>query len=187
MKKITILAITLLISATSAFAHSDAFQPKFVDTLVNPYLAIQKGLAGDDLKAAQVGANNFLEAMKNAPNEGEAKEEAADLSTPAKTISEASDIKAARMAFLELSREVIPLVKHVGVTKGINLFTVHCPMAFGHQGGDWIQSDKTVANPYLGSKMLRCGSIQKQIAGNTDASHGHSDHDDEHEHSGDHH
>lgn len=187
MKQILKMALGLIFSASVAFAHSDAFQPKFVDTLVDPYFAIQKGLAGDDLKAAQAGASSFLEAMKNAPHEDEAKEESADLSTPAHAISEASNIKAARKAFLDLSHEMIPLVQHVGTTNSTNLFVAHCPMAFNHQGGDWIQSDKKVANPYYGATMLRCGGIQKQIASSKDEAHDHSSHDGEHEHGGDHH
>ena len=46
MNKITILAFSLVLTATTAFAHSDAFKPAFVDTLIDPYLMIQKGLAG---------------------------------------------------------------------------------------------------------------------------------------------
>ena len=189
MKNIAYIALGLIFSALVAFAHSDAFKPQFVDTLVEPYLAIQKGLSSDDLKTAQVGANSFLEAMKEAPQEGEAQEEAADLSDPAKVIAEASDIKAAREAFLELSHEMIPLVQHVGTTKDTALFVAHCPMAFGKKGGDWMQSGETVANPYFGNMMLHCGSIMEQIAGEDDEhsehmsdGHAHSHMDKEHDH-----
>ncbi len=159
------MALGLLLSASAAFAHSDAFKPEFVDTLVAPYLAIQKALASDDLDAAKTGANSFLDAMKHAPHEGEAHEQAADLSTPAKTIADTGDIKAARSSFLALSHEMISLVKHVGTSKDTDLFVAHCPMAFGGKGGDWMQSDKEVTNPYYGAMMLHCGSIQKQVSG----------------------
>ncbi len=187
MKQIIKLALGLILGVSATYAHDDAFQPKFVDTLVGPYLAIQKGLAGDDLKTAQTGANSFLDAMKNAPQEGEAKEESADLSNPADAIAKASDLKTARTAFLDLSHEMIPLVQHVGITTNTKLFVMHCPMALEHQGGDWIQMDKNVVNPYMGAKMLHCGSIQKQIAGVSVSPEGHSDHDEDHEHNADHH
>jgi len=174
INKITILAVSLVLTATVAFAHSDAFKPAFVDTLIDPYLAIQKGLAGDDLKAAKKGAENYLKAMKLAPHDGKAHKEAMDLSAPAKTIENASDINVARTVFLSLSREITSLVQHVGTTKETPLFVAHCPMAFENKGGSWLQSGKTVANPYYGSMMLRCGSIQKQIAG--DEPSGHSGH-----------
>jgi len=180
MKKILQLALGLLISVSALQAHSDAFKPQFVDTLVAPYLSIQKALAGDDLKAAQVGAQAFLKAMEKAPHEGEAHEEADDLRVPAKTISSASDIKVARTAFLDISRQMMSLIQHVGVTKNTPLFTAFCPMAFDGNGGQWIQADKTVANPYYGSMMLRCGSIKEQIAGEMD----HSAHGGTMDHSG---
>lgn len=166
MKHILVkLALGLLLSASAAFAHSDAFKAEFVDTLVSPYLAMQTSLAGDDLEATHTAAKHFLQAMTHAPHEGEAHKTAAALATPTKTIAEASDLKAARNAFLELSNEMILLVKHVGIPQDTELFVAHCPMAFGNKGADWMQSDKTVANPYYGSMMLRCGSIETQING----------------------
>lgn len=166
MKKIQILAVILSIALPVALqANSDAFKPQFVDTLIDPYLSIQKGLAGDDLPAAKAGAKNYLDAMKATPHKGEAHKEASDLSAPAKVIAETSDIKAAREAFLDLSKEVSSLVKHVGMTGDTPLYLAKCPMAFDNKGGIWIQSGKTVDNPYYGSMMLRCGSVQKQIGG----------------------
>ena len=176
MKKITLFVFSVMLITTSAFAHSDAFKPAFVDTLINPYLTVQKALARDDLEAAQKGVELYLKAMKHAPHEGKAHEEAMDLSTSATAIAKASDIKLARTAFLTLSQEITSLVQHIGTTKETPLFIAHCPMAFDNKGGSWLQSDKTVANPYYGSMMLRCGSIKKQIAGNKQSDHdGHAD------------
>ena len=165
MKKLPALTLSLLLSAAGAFAHSDAFKPELVDTLIAPYLAIQKGLADDDLKAAQTGAKQYLEAMNKAPHEAEAHKETAKLTEPAKMITAALDIKAARTAFLSLSQEVTTLVEHIGTTQDTPLYIAHCPMAFNNEGGSWLQADKTRSNPYYGSMMLRCGSIQKLISG----------------------
>ena len=179
MKNILQFALGLVLSVTALHAHSDAFTPKFVDTLVEPYLAIEQGLAGDDLTAAQSAAATFLEAMKSAPQTGEASEEAADLSEPATSISGAVDLDAARAAFLDLSRQMILLVKHVGVTGETSLYKVHCPMAFNHKGGSWMQAGMTVMNPYYGSMMLHCGGVKEQIAGHKmhseDDGHGHGE------------
>jgi hypothetical protein len=170
-KKTIILAIGVFSTATSGLlAHSDAFKPEFVDTLVAPYLQIQAGLAGDDLTTAKSGANAYLAAMKSAP-EGEADEESSDLRTPAEKIAAAANIEAARAAFLTLSNELTSLVKHVGTTGSTALFVAHCPMAFGGKGGDWIQADKTVSNPYYGSRMLRCGGIKEQVSGDEEPDH----------------
>lgn len=181
------LALSLVV-AGSLHAHSDAFKPAFVDTLVKPYLQMQQGLAADDLQAAQVGAKHFLAAMKQAPHEGDAHEEAMDLSQPAKTIMSVTEIASARTAFLELSREVTSLIKHIGVTTDTPLYAAHCPMAFDGKGGGWVQSDKHIANPYYGSMMFRCGSVKEQISGKKDQEHsahgsqGSSEHHSGHQH-----
>jgi Cu(I)/Ag(I) efflux system membrane fusion protein len=98
-----------------------------------------------------------------------------DLSKPAKIVVNAKDIKVARAAFLDLSRQMTSLVQHIGVTSDTPLYEAFCPMAFDNKGGSWIQADETVSNPYYGSMMLRCGSIKKQIAG-SEAHSGNSDH-----------
>jgi len=183
-KHLTHLAFgALLLFATSLQAQPGALTPKYVDTLVGPYLDIQTGLAGDDLSAAQDGANALLTALEQKPT-GHANE----LKAPTKKIAEASDIKTARAAFLPLSEKMTALVKMIGTTGDTPLFVAHCPMAFGGKGGDWIQSDQTVANPYYGSMMLRCGGINEQIAGEGQSGHsgGHTDggHHMEHGHGG---
>lgn len=176
MNKIYTYTLALLIAVSSSFAHSDAFKPAFVDTLVSPYLEIQKGLAGDDLSAAQKGAQHYLAAMKSAPNEGSAHAETMKLTAPAKAITEAGNIDKARMSFLVLSSEVSALVRHIGTEADTPLYIVHCPMAFENKGGSWIQNDKEVANPYYGSMMFRCGAVQKQIAGESSKIQEHEGH-----------
>lgn len=167
----------LLIAAASVRAHSPAFKPEFVDTLIGPYLQIQQALASDDLTAAKAGAQAYLAAMDAAPS-GEAAEESADLKAPAEGILASSEINAARTAFAELSVELKTLVKHVGSSGKTNLFVAHCPMALGGKGADWLQSGTSITNPFLGSKMPHCGSIQEQIVGEEPSSshdHGHAE------------
>ena len=126
---------------------------------------LEGGLAGDDLSAAQKGAQHYLTAMKSAPHEGSAHAETMKLTAPAKAITEAGNIDQARMSFLVLSSEMSALVRHIGTEADTPLYIVHCPMAFENKGGSWIQNDKEVANPYYGSMMFRCGAVQTHIAG----------------------
>jgi hypothetical protein len=173
----TLSLIAVLASGTSLLAHSDAFTPAFVDTLVTPYLTIQTALASDNLKAAQAGAETFVEATKKAPEAEDAQTEAAKLRELAENIASAEDLKSAREAFLPLSTDLTSMVKHVGVSDKQPLYTAHCPMAFSGKGGGWMQADKTIANPYYGSKMLRCGSVKSQLAGEKKATEdGHTGH-----------
>jgi len=174
IKTIQAIAFGLSFALAGALhAHSDAFQPKFVDKLVEPYLQIQKGLAGDSLEKAQAGAEAFLKAMEDAPDTEESTEEVADLTNPAKAIAEADDLKAARTAFLDLSVQMKTLVTHVGTESETPLYLMECPMAFGGSGGVWMQDHMTVENPYYGSMMYHCGGMQKQIGGKMSGDHDH--------------
>ena len=142
MKKTLQILLGLLISGSALHAHSDAFTPQFVDSLVAPYLSIQEGLADDDNQAAQAGADAFLKAMKDAPEDSSAITQAAGLIEPAKIIAQGPDIKTNRTAFLDLSNQMTSFIQHVGVTSDTPLYTAYCSMAFGGKGGQWIQSDK---------------------------------------------
>ena len=146
----------------STLVTAEGIQTEFVDTLIEPYLAIQTALAGDDLAATRAGANSLADAMSQAPKDGAA---ISGLAGPTRSIIDAADFAAARIEFNKLSIEMMQLVKDVGVTGDTALYVAHCPMALGGTGASWIQADKTIANPYFGSKMLRCGSVREQIGG----------------------
>lgn len=157
------VGILLTITPNSAFAESAEFTPDLTNTLVAPYLAIHKGLAADQLDAAKQGAEEFFKATESAPQHGDAKKATEALAVHARAISEATDIAAARKAFRPLTREFVTLLKKTGTTDNTPLYLVHCPMAFGNSGADWVQADKTVANPYFGASMLRCGGVKADI------------------------
>jgi Cu(I)/Ag(I) efflux system membrane fusion protein len=159
------LGVALLATAIpSASAQSDGFTTQLTTALVDPYLDIQKALAADDLAVAKKGASAFLEAMNAAPSSGDTKEESEALIVPAKSIANSTDIAAARKGLWSLTQAFATLVKHMGTTRGTPLYLVHCPMAFGNSGADWLQADKSVANPYFGASMLRCGSVKSELA-----------------------
>lgn len=160
----TAAAIILTLSPGSGLAHSEQFTPELTTTLIAPYLGIQKGLAADDLGATQQSADALLNALAKAPKEGAAKEETDAMLKPAQHIAKAGDLGAAREAFLPLTQEFSALLKHIGTTRGAPLYLLHCPMAFGNKGANWVQGDKEVSNPYFGASMLRCGSVIAEIS-----------------------
>ena len=159
-----VLFVLSLLLSQSLFAHSNAFTPEFVDTLVAPYLQVQTQLAGDDLAQSQAAAREFSAALTSAPKTDDAKATVTALSGSAQVIASADDIATARTAFLALSGELKGLIEHVGTTGKTDVFVVTCPMAFAGKGGNWLQADTKVLNPYYGSMMLHCGSVNSQIA-----------------------
>jgi len=65
------------------------------------------------------------------------------------------DWKAARIAFGDLSRGVVAATA-ADVTLQPGRFLFECPMARGYQR--WVQLEEKMANPYMGLRMLACGT-----------------------------
>ncbi|MEC7984917.1 MAG: efflux RND transporter periplasmic adaptor subunit [Myxococcota bacterium] len=70
------------------------------------------------------------------------------------SLGEASDLVQARGAYQELSRSVIALISIYPSLKD-GLFVFSCPMVEGYN--KWVQTEETMANPYMGTAMLQCG------------------------------
>jgi len=156
-----IIAIALL-GASSAFGHASSIKPEFVDTLLKPYFEIQASLAGDDFEKAKQNASTLQSLLEQGPSQERA-HSLADLSSDTQKIIDAADIKSARNAFHEISKNLSEIVDHVGTSGNIDVLKMSCPMAFGGKGGEWLQSSKDLRNPYYGAMMLKCGAVQEQL------------------------
>ncbi len=167
--------------ATTAPAATADGEALVLDSFFKPYLTIQTSLAGDDLAKAKAGAVRLGEAIRSADGTTEI---SAGLEISARLIGEAPDIDSARRGFRDLSHQMMQLVNETETAPGMTLYVAHCPMAFSGEGGTWIQADKTVANPYYGAGMLRCGSVQRQLTGERDETQGSAGkhHDSSHQH-----
>ena len=76
----------------------------------------------------------------------------------------ASEIKSRRTAFDEVGMALIEMVRGHGIDQLGDLYVVHCPMAFGNKGADWLSKVPTVLNPYYGDAMLTCGSVKDTLS-----------------------
>lgn len=121
----------------------------------NAYLAVKDNLVKTDPKAAQESAKTL------AANLGNIKgcTEAADL---ANRIAATEEVKSQRNIFLQLSQDVIPLVKGMK-TKSGPVYVAYCPMAGNGKGGYWLSAQKEIKNPYYGDEMLECGEVKEEI------------------------
>lgn len=143
-------AVGLLFATTTRAAESPALmQP--AKSVYDHYLKIQTSLAKDSVKGVDEEASAIAKAV-----EGDSmKMLPADVAKQAKTLSEAKDLKTARAAFKPLSES---LIKYLADHKAKGAYVeVYCPMA----KAGWLQSDKNVKNPYLGSEMPTCGVIKE--------------------------
>lgn len=119
------------------------------------YLAVKDALVETDGKAAQKAANELTTAL--APIKG--CDEAEGLS---KKIAGTDDVKSQRINFLQLSQDVIPLVKGIK-NKTAPIYVAYCPMANVGNGGYWLSAQKEIKNPYYGNQMMDCGEVKEEI------------------------
>lgn len=81
-----------------------------------------------------------------------------DATEHAEHISE-SPMEHQREHFKILSKDVTDMVAITGTAN--TLYEQFCPMYDG--GSAWLSMSEDVRNPYYGSKMLKCGKVQKEI------------------------
>lgn len=67
-----------------------------------------------------------------------------------------------RSHFEMLGLDIADLIKGVG-TGGQTLYSDFCPMANDGKGATWLSELKEIKNPYMGKKMLTCGTIKDTI------------------------
>ena len=162
--KIKIISAIIVgtLASVSLFAHSKAIKPDYIDMLLKPYFEVQTGLSRDNLINTQKSAKKFKEMLGHGPSFEDAPS-LSDLDLEIGNIIDAENIEVARKAFHMLSLDLEEMIEHVGTTNRQNIFVMHCPMAFGGNGANWLQESKKLANPYFGSKMYSCGSVQTQL------------------------
>ncbi len=156
-----------------AVAHADHSLDADALTALKPvldaYISAQTKLAEDDFD----GARDALTALAQAAND-------VDLAAPRET-REAWDSLASslaghgrrgatatgqadvRRAFESVSASIADLLTELGNPDAQPLRVAFCPMAFDNDGAQWVQRGETLANPYYGPAMLRCGDIRATV------------------------
>ena len=134
------------------------------------YLSLQQALAADDDQAAAEAAAQALQDLERvdmALLKGEAHmawmENLGSLQSDLERVASASGLEPRRAALAPLTRSLIQAVERFGSPEDLELKVFHCPMAFEGKGADWLQEDSETANPYFGSKMLRCGDATRSL------------------------
>ena len=146
-----------------------AIVPFSIDEIVTNYLKIKNALTKDDATtAANAGKSLFkvFAATSTTSLTANQKKAYLDIVADAKEHAEhigdnAGKIDHQREHFEALSTDMTDLVALLGTDKVI--YQDYCPMANNNKGANWLSEVKEIKNPYFGSKMLKCGSVKKQI------------------------
>ena len=139
----------LFLSAGVSLAGNMALMEP-VKSVFDHYLKIQADLANDSLTGVPAEADAIAKAvqgdsMKMLPE---------TVATEADALAKAKDLKSARTTFKALSASLIKYLKAHNAQHAY--VEVYCPMA----RASWLQADKTVNNPYMGTEDSTCGEIK---------------------------
>ncbi len=154
---ITSAALVLVLASPALAAEESARFDQALRPLVEHYLKMQAALAQDSDRGVAEAARAIEKLAAGLPAvKGPAAARYAALGpklrAAAGKVAAAKDLAARREAFKELSRS---FVSWTVLSKPRDLNVVVCSMA----KAPWLQRSSTIANPYYGSKMLRCGEI----------------------------
>ena len=135
------------------------------EAILSDYFNLKNALVADDTKKAAQAGSKLVVSLKAFDTDSYSKENQEELEDiiedaveHAEHISE-SAIDHQREHFKTLSKDITDLVAITG-TKN-TLYQQFCPMY--DKGSAWLSTSKEVKNPYYGSRMLKCGKVQKTI------------------------
>lgn len=145
-KAVSAVTIVLALIAGAELHASDAMK-----AIVGSYLEIQAKLAADKTDGVKAAAEAIGQQAERMGEPGVA------MAKSAKAVADAADLKAARVAFGDLSDAVIAAGKAEGWKDTPEVKVAYCPMV----KKSWVQKEADIRNPYYGTAMLTCGSFTK--------------------------
>lgn len=140
---------------------------KHIGQLYEAYLSLKDALVkGDTVKAAEAARQLLLQdknfdyswfpAAQKASYDAIAK----PLRPLVKSLAASTAIQQQRQYFEGISHQFYLMAKAFG---GKPLYYEFCPMAFNDKGAYWMSASDSIANPYFGDEMLRCGKVVEMI------------------------
>lgn len=140
------------------------------------YFDLVGALSQDDLRATQIEASRLFKLASELDTtlsgvvipsfieKGEVVYEEEFL-IAIQSMVDAKEIGEARIAFTKVSLAILMSEKGIGHTGKTPFYEAYCSMAFDGEGGTWLQDTKNITNPFYGSDMLSCGTIENTFAG----------------------
>ena len=153
------------VTQQTATAQAQTAAPKPgtpAQNLVSAYIVLQGKLAKDDAagsKSAFAGVQTAARVADLGIDPALAKR----IEAAAAQGAVAGNLAGARQAFAALSDAFLALFKTTDNPLKDTLTVASCPMAFDNKGAKWLQLGDKIQNPYFGSEMLTCGSVDGAV------------------------
>jgi Cu(I)/Ag(I) efflux system membrane fusion protein len=153
-----VTSMVLVAHASVVLAGTETFD-KQMKPVLEEYLKIPQALAADRTDGVKEAAGKIGKLAAEldpttvtGEHAGHYKDIPGNLIAAADRLTKAADIETMREALKELSK---PLAMWATMSRPKGISVVYCSMA----PGSWLQRGTTIANPYYGAKMPRCGEI----------------------------
>lgn len=160
-KKIFFALLTICTISIAGYAQ----ETSKLSSLLSEYYNIKNALVKSDAAAATNSAANFSAAIKAVDMNALSSTDMNafmplqnKLSGEAGKIATSKNLQSQRENFAALSADFYTLAKTVKFSSQ-PVYALYCPMKKSY----WLNSDKTVKNPYFGSAMLGCGSVTETL------------------------
>jgi len=152
--------------------NTDVFKQSFTH-LLNAYNNLKDALVASDTAKASAAAVTLRVAVDSlkvneikGDSTGAIKETAATFTSTitgsAQALAAEKDIKGKRKEFEMIADAIWNLTRTVRYSDQ-KLYWQFCPMAFDNKGAYWISYERDIKNPYFGSEMLNCGSVEDSL------------------------
>ncbi|MEZ6113981.1 MAG: efflux RND transporter periplasmic adaptor subunit [Pirellulaceae bacterium] len=147
------------------FSQVDGPAAESLEQLLEAYFDVQHSLAADELPDAETVETlaRIADSLSDDDQlEANSREQLQIIVSHAEQLA-GDQIDRVRRGFRSISQAVIRLAAHHRSRKAEQLsYHFFCPMVKGGHG-DWLQDNPTLANPYYGSEMLRCGELVSEL------------------------
>ncbi len=151
-------------ATTNVAKDSKALNPESKQVVAD-YMTLKDALVETDEKAAADAGKKLESTLKSFNVDSYSSDQQKELKEIIESSTEhaehigKSDIEHQREHFEMLTKDMIDMVVITGTEN--TLYQQFCPM-YG-DGGAWLSMEKNIRNPYFGSKMMKCGEVQREI------------------------
>ncbi|KSA13848.1 DUF3347 domain-containing protein [Maribacter dokdonensis] len=135
------------------------------ESVLEDYFNLKNALAEDDNNTAKKLGGVLAASLGNLNKSSYTDSQQETLAAIAEDAQEyaveisSSDLDSQREHFKYLSVIITDMIAITGSESTV--YEQYCPMYDG--GTAWLSTEKAVLNPYYGSSMLRCGTVQREI------------------------
>jgi copper chaperone CopZ len=153
---------------TTKTGKVDVVKSNSIQVIYTNYLLLKDALVKTNANTAKKYASDLLKSVESADMStmetkvhSEFMKVMNNLVKQTRLIANSTNIEKQRSTFSLVSKDMYAILKVSNPDKPV--YYQHCPMYNDGKGANWLSAEKEIKNPYYGSQMLNCGSVQETI------------------------